>query len=237
MTPILRLEDVNGYYKRTIQVLNHISMEVQQGGITCVLGANGSGKTTLFRAICGIIDVTGAIKFQGNRIDGRATETIANLGICHVPQGRGTFADLTVEENFRVAGHRRFSRNEFNKMLDEMFDMFPALKDYRKVEAGNLSGGEQQMIAIGRALMTRPRLLLLDEPSIGLAPKITKQIFNTLLRINREGDVAILLNEQNVELATSISNSVYLLETGRIVFSGTPELLASDDSVRKAYLG
>jgi branched-chain amino acid transport system ATP-binding protein len=207
--------------------------------MVALLGANGAGKTTTLRAICNMgVKTRGEIHFAGRRIDGRPTEAIARAGIGHVPEGRGTFQSLSVEENLRLGAYlARASERRISDDLQKMFAYFPVLRDRLHQQAGTLSGGEQQMLAIARALMGQPRLLLLDEPSFGLAPIIVQDIFRILRVINREQHTSILLVEQNARLALELVDRVYLLETGRVVTSGPPAQIAADESVRRAYLG
>jgi branched-chain amino acid transport system ATP-binding protein len=212
-------------------------LAVQERGITTLLGANGAGKTTTLRAICNMmVRVSGEIRFAGERIDGKATEEIARRGVAHVPEGRGTFLELSVEENLRIGAYVRRDK-EVAADFDRLYGYFPRLKERRRQQAGTLSGGEQQMLAISRALMLRPKLLLLDEPSFGLAPLMVQEIFRILHAISRNEGVGILLVEQNVHLALELADSAYLLETGRIVLGGPAAIIACDDAVRRAYLG
>jgi branched-chain amino acid transport system ATP-binding protein len=219
------------------QVLDKLDIEVEQGGIVTLLGANGAGKTTTLRALCNMmVRASGAIEFQGARIDGKATEDIVRLGIAHVPDGRGTFVSLTVEENLRLGAYTRRDK-QIAADFERIYSYFPRLKERRKQQAGTLSGGEQQMLAISRALMLRPKLLLLDEPSFGLAPLIVQEIFRILRAINKEEGVSMLLVEQNANIALELADHAYLLETGRIVMGGRSSVIATDESVRRAYLG
>ena len=208
-----------------------------EGEVAVVLGANGAGKTTTLRAICGMLDkVSGQISFDGTEITGKATAAIARSGIAQVPQGRGTFTDLTVLENLRLGAIARKDK-EVDADVDRWFEMFPRLAERRDQMAGSMSGGEQQMLAIARALMSRPRLLLLDEPSLGLAPLVTREVFERLGEINRAEGLTMLVVEQNASLALAIAQRGYVLETGSVVASGTAQELSSDEGVRKAYLG
>ena len=233
--PILEAKDLHAAYGQ-IRVLHGINFVVDNGGITALLGANGAGKTTTLRAVCGMVRTEGQISFNGTAINGRATEDIVRLGVAHVPDGRGTFLELTVEENMRLGAYTRHDKNvEGDKQ--RMFDYFPKLKERYRQQAGTLSGGEQQMLAIARALLLRPKLLLLDEPSFGLAPLIVREIFAIMQRINIEEKVSILLVEQNASLALKIADRAYLLETGRIVFSGPAAEIRQDESIRRSYLG
>jgi branched-chain amino acid transport system ATP-binding protein len=209
---------------------------VATGGVTALLGANGAGKTTTLRAICGMLRRTGEIRFDGARIDRAATEEVARRGVAHVPDGRGTFMDLTVAENLRLGA---YSRRDGAVAADtaRMLDHFPALRPRLRQQAGTLSGGEQQMLAIARALMLKPRLMLLDEPSFGLAPLIVVEIFKILKRINEEEKVSILLVEQNAALALDLADYAYVLETGNVVLSDKASVVKNDETIRKSYLG
>lgn len=222
----------------TTAVLNAVDIDVPKGGITALLGANGAGKTTVLRSISNaLVKTRGRIELDGMRIDHLATDEIACLGVAHVPDGRGTFAQLTVEENLLVGAISRRARAEVRDDLARMYALFPKLADYRRQMAGLLSGGEQQMVAIARALMLRPRLLMLDEPSFGLAPMVVRQIFEVLGQINRSTGLSILVVEQNARLALDLAHKAYVLETGRVAISGTAESLKADPRVRAAYLG
>ncbi|MGH7333879.1 MAG: ABC transporter ATP-binding protein [Candidatus Rokuibacteriota bacterium] len=236
MSVILEVENLEAFYGRTT-ALHGVSFSMEEGGITTVLGANGAGKTTTLRAISAMVRTAGSIRFAGNRIDGRTTETIVALGIAQVPEGRGTFVDLTVEENLRLGAYARRDKRGLPGDLERVFGYFPILRERRRQLAGTLSGGEQQMLAVSRALMLRPRLLLLDEPSLGLAPLIVREIFRILQTINREAGVSVLLVEQNASLALDLADHVFLLETGRMVLSGTSDVLKQDDAIRRSYLG
>jgi branched-chain amino acid transport system ATP-binding protein len=237
MAAILETLALDAAYGPT-QVLRELSIAVAEGGITALLGANGAGKTTTLRAICNMmVRSTGEIRFAGERIDGKATEDIVRLGIAHVPDGRGTFTGLTVEENLRLGAYTRRDRDGVAQDFARIFGYFPRLAERRRQQAGTLSGGEQQMLAIARALMLRPRLLLLDEPSFGLAPILVQEIFANLAAINRDEHVSILLVEQNANMALGLADHAYLIETGRIVMHGPAAELGRDESVRRAYLG
>jgi branched-chain amino acid transport system ATP-binding protein len=226
MTAMLEVDNVEAYYGR-IKALHGVSFAVDPGGITAMLGANGAGKTTTLRAICRRVRTTGTIRFQGERIDGKATEQIVRLGLAHVPQGRGTFVDLTVEENLRVGMYARRDKRDVEADFERMYTFFPRLRERRKQIAGTLSGGEQQMLAVSRALMLKPRL----------APLVVREIFQILRTVNKEAGVSVLLVEQNAKLALNLADNVFLLETGRVVMSGPSQQLAQDDAVRRAYLG
>ena len=234
--PLLEVEGLDAYYGET-QALHGVSFALEAGGITTLLGANGAGKTTTLRAICGMVPTRGTVRFDGRPVAGRPTEEIVRLGVGHVPEGRGTFTTLTVEENLRVAAYTRRDRTAAQRDLDMVFEYFPILKVRLGQQAGTLSGGEQQMLAISRALMLGPRLMLLDEPSFGLAPLIVQEIFRIMRRINAEAKVSMLLVEQNAALALDLADHAYVLETGRIVMSGEAAQIKSDAGVRKSYLG
>jgi branched-chain amino acid transport system ATP-binding protein len=236
VTAILELRNVAAAYGPT-QILEAVDLVVEEHGITTLLGANGAGKTTTLRAICNMmVRVSGEIRFAGERIDGKATEDIVRLGVAHVPDGRGTFLDLTVEENLRIGAYTRRDKG-IAADFDRLYGYFPRLKERRRQQAGTLSGGEQQMLAISRALMLRPKLLLLDEPSFGLAPLVVQEIFRILRTINRNEGVGMLLVEQNAHIALELADHAYLIETGCIVMGGPAAIIACDDAVRRAYLG
>jgi branched-chain amino acid transport system ATP-binding protein len=234
MAPILELRGVKAFYGQS-EVLHGIDIEIADGGMSVLLGANGAGKTTTLRAICGLVRSQGEISFAGQRLGQRTTEAIASLGVAHVPEGRGTFIGLSVEENLRLGGYTRARDSLAN--MQRMYGYFPILADRRRQQAGALSGGEQQMLAIARALMMEPRLLLLDEPSFGLAPRIVETIFAIIERIRREQRVSVLLVEQNANLALELADQAYLLETGSVVMSGNPKTLVDDPQIRRSYLG
>ena len=237
MTKLLEVRGLHAAYGPT-RVLQGIDLDVAQGEVVALLGANGAGKTTTLRALCQMMVATqGSITLAGQRIDGRSTEQIAKSGVGHVPDGRGTFLGLTTEENLRLGAYARSSRAGVEDDLARIYGYFPRLKERHAQQAGTLSGGKQQMLAIGRALMGKPRLLLLDEPSFGLAPLIVKDIFAIMRRINQEEGVSILLVEQNAKLALDLASTAYLIETGRIVLSGPSAEIRSNDAVRRAYLG
>ena len=236
MSAMLALRGLSAFYGQT-QALFDVSLEVEQGGITTLLGANGAGKTTTLRAISAMIRTRGEIKLEGKPIAGLGTDRVARLGVAHVPDGRGTFTELTVDENLQLGGYTRRSVRELQADIGRMYEYFPRLKERRHQQAGTLSGGEQQMLAIGRALLLRPKLLLLDEPSFGLAPLVVAEIFRIMERVNRLEKVSILLVEQNAALALDLASRAYLIETGRIVMSGSSADIAKDEAVRRAYLG
>ena len=220
-----------------ISVLHGISIVVKEGSIAVLLGANGAGKTTTLRAISGLLKSEGNILLDGNEINGQSADRIARMGVAHAAEGRGTFTDLTVEENLRVGAFRRKDKAEIAVDLEKMYGLFPKLRERRAQKAGNLSGGEQQMLAVGRALMLRPRVMLLDEPSLGLAPVIINSLFETFSRVNQELGVSMLIVEQNANLALQIAHDAYVLESGSITLSGPASEIASLDGIRAAYLG
>ncbi len=237
MTPVLELKKVDAWYG-SVQVLHGIDLSVAQGGITALLGANGAGKTSTLRAICNVmVRRAGDIRFAGESILAREAQKIVRLGISHVPDGRGTFVQLSVEENLQLGGYTLPRRSDIDAGIERVFGLFPKLKDRRQQQAGTLSGGEQQMLAIGRALMPAPKLILLDEPSFGLAPLIVRGIFETLQRIQKEEGVSVLLIEQNVNLALDIADHACLIESGRVVISSTASAMRQDETVRQVYLG
>jgi branched-chain amino acid transport system ATP-binding protein len=236
MAALLDVKGLKAFYGQT-QSLYDVGFEIETGGITTLLGANGAGKTTTLRAICNMVRSEGAIRFEGRDLVGMPTEEIVRLRIAHVPEGRGTFTTLTVEENLRIAAYTRKDKAAVQADLDRVFTYFPRLKERVQQQAGTLSGGEQQMLAIARALMLKPRLMLLDEPSFGLAPLIVVEIFRIMRRINEEEKVSMLLVEQNAALALDLADHAYVLETGRVVMSGPSSVVKNDENVRKSYLG
>ena len=236
MAALLEVKELSAGYGSTL-VLHGVALEVAERGITTVLGANGAGKTTLLRALCGMIRSAGQVRLHGQLISGRATEDIVRKGVAHVPDGRGTFLDLTTEENLRLGAYTRKDRKGVADDFERVFGYFPRLRERRHQQAGTLSGGEQQMLAMARALMLRPRLLLLDEPSFGLAPLVVQGMFHIMRRINQEEGVSMLLVEQNATLALDLADHVYLLETGRVVVSGPSSVIRNDEAVRRSYLG
>lgn len=231
---LLVIENLNAGYGHG-NVLHDVSFTVEEGAIAVVLGANGAGKTTLLRALTGLVQRTGSLRLAGRDMIPLPAEKIAALGVAHVPQGRGTFTELTVQENLRVGAHLALAAEKDH--IARWFEFFPRLADRRNQRAGGLSGGEQQMLAIARALMPTPRLLLLDEPSLGLAPKITASLFEALAQINAADSTAILVVEQNAHLSLAIGSTAVLLESGRVVSSGPAAVLKDNDEIRKAYLG
>jgi branched-chain amino acid transport system ATP-binding protein len=234
-TPLLRLRGVHAAYGQ-VRVLHGIDIDVGEGEVVVVLGANGAGKTTTMRAICGMVGTVGSIVFDGTELVGKKPADVARLGVAHVPQGRGTFADLSVEDNLRLGAFTRKDK-EVQHDIDKWYDTFPVLGQRRTQLAGTLSGGEQQMLAVARALMGRPRLLLLDEPSLGLAPMIAQSVFDHLQSIKADTRTTMLVVEQNANIALKIAERAYVIEAGQIVLTGTAEHLQRNDAVRAAYLG
>jgi branched-chain amino acid transport system ATP-binding protein len=220
-----------------VQVLYGIDIEVVSGGITALVGANGAGKTTTLRSLTGMTNTKGEIRFDGRSIAGRATEDIVRLGIAHVPQGRGTFVRETVEENLQIGAMTRRGGAQIAADVERVYGYFPRLKERHRQQAGTLSGGEQQMLAVGRAMMLRPRLMLLDEPSFGLAPLIVEELFDILRTLNRAEKVSMLLVEQNAALALDLADHAYLMETGKLVMSGPSRELRDNETIRRSYLG
>jgi len=236
MGKLLEVSGLSAAYGAT-RVLHDINFALDAGHITAILGANGAGKTTTLRALCQTVRTTGSIVFDGQQVVGKATENVVRMGVAHVPDGRGTFTALSVEENLRLGAYVRADKAELARDMEKAFTRFPLLKRRRHQQAGTLSGGEQQMLAISRALMLRPKLLLLDEPSFGLAPKIVAEIFDIMRTINREDKVSMLLVEQNASLALDLADYAYLLETGKVVLAGSSDEIRNDESVRRTYLG
>jgi branched-chain amino acid transport system ATP-binding protein len=233
---LLETNALCAFYGAT-QALFGLDLAVAAGGITTLLGANGAGKTTTLRAVSGMVRATGNIRFAGQPIAGRPVEQIVRLGIAHVPQGRGTFVRQTVEENLEIGAMSRHGRAAIATDMERVYGYFPRLKERRSQQAGTLSGGEQQMLAVGRAMMLRPRLMLLDEPSFGLAPLIVQELFSILRTLNRDENVSMLLVEQNASLALDLADHAYLIETGRLVIKGPAQTIRNDETVRRSYLG
>jgi branched-chain amino acid transport system ATP-binding protein len=233
---LLDARDLHAGYGQT-RVLHGLNFSMEEGSITTLLGANGAGKTTTLRALCGMVRTRGEIRFADQRVDGRATEDIVRLGIAHVPDGRGTFTMLSTEENLRLGAYTRKDKQAVEADLERMYGYFPRLKERRMQQAGTLSGGEQQMLAVSRALMLKPKLMLLDEPSFGLAPLIVKELFGILRTVNEKERVSMLVVEQNAAMALELADQAYLIETGRIVLSGAAADIRKDDAVRRSYLG
>ena len=233
---LLEVSALHASYGHT-RVLHGVDFALEKGSITALLGANGAGKTTTLRAVCAMVKTQGEIRLGGESIARLRTEDIVRRGVAHVPDGRGTFAQLTTEENLRLGAYTRRDRAAAEADLERVYGYFPRLRERRQQQAGTLSGGEQQMLAISRALMLSPKLMLLDEPSFGLAPLLVRELFDILRRINEREQVSMLLVEQNAAMALELADSAYLLETGRVVLAGSSAELKRDDSVRKAYLG
>jgi branched-chain amino acid transport system ATP-binding protein len=233
---LLEVSGLDAFYGQS-QALYGVGFSLAEGQIRTLLGANGAGKTTVLRALCGMVRTGGDIRFDDKRISGWATEDIVRLGVAHVPEGRGTFVRLTVEENLQLGAMTRRDRRAIAADIDRVYVNFPRLKERRTQQAGTLSGGEQQMLAVGRALMLRPRLLLLDEPSFGLAPLIVEELFGILRRVNAETGVAMLIVEQNAALALELAEHAYLLETGHVVLDAPAAVVGADESIRRSYLG
>lgn len=235
-SPLLTVENLEVYYG-AIQALKGISFIVEEGEIVSLIGANGAGKTTTLRAISGLIANQGQISFAGTNLSSVPTHKRVSLGIAQSPEGRGVFPQMTVQENLEMGAYSRKDKHQVKSDFDMCFDLFPRLKERLGQMAGTLSGGEQQMLAISRALLCRPKLLLLDEPSLGLAPLIVAQIFEIIKKLNKEEGMTVLLVEQNARMALKISNRAYVLETGRIVMQDSAQNLLNNDEVRKSYLG
>jgi branched-chain amino acid transport system ATP-binding protein len=236
MTALLEARGLCAFYGH-IQVLFGLDLAVEEGGVTTLLGANGAGKTTTLRALCGMVRTRGDIRFAGRSIAGLATESIVRCGIAHVPQGRGTFSRQTVEENLEIGAMTRRDRAGIAADIERVYGYFPRLKERRRQQAGTLSGGEQQMLAVGRAMMLRPRLMLLDEPSFGLAPMLVEELFDILGRLNRHDGVSMLLVEQNAAIALELADHACLIETGRLVMAGPAADVCGDENIRRSYLG
>ena len=233
---LLELVDITASYGR-VQVIESVSLTVPDGGAVGILGANGAGKTTTLRAISGTVRSTGTIRFDGKELRGLRPDQVASLGIAHVPEGRGTLSDLTVRENLRVGAYKRKDRKGIQSDIDYCLDLFPQLQDRIRSNGSALSGGEQQMLAIARAIMSKPRLLLLDEASLGLAPGTAKAVYEAIRRLRLESGIAMLVVEQNATLAFTLVDSATVLETGRSVLTGSTAELKGMDEIRRAYLG
>lgn len=240
---MLRLNNIEVTYLNVIRVLYGVSMNVEEGAIVALLGANGAGKSTTLKAISGLLRIEegavtdGTIEWNGERIDRRSAEEIGKLGIIQALEGRRVFGHLTTEENLMVGAHHRRDRRAIKEDLQMVYDYFPRLKDLRKNTAGYLSGGEQQMLVIGRAMMARPSLMMLDEPSLGLAPLLVEEIYNIIKRFNTESKTSVLLVEQNVRIALSIADYGYVMENGRVVLDGSAEFLKNNEDVKEFYMG
>lgn len=233
---MLKVNGIDVYYGN-IQALKEVSLEVNQGEIVTLIGANGAGKSTLLKTISGLLKPKkGSITFDGVSIDGKQTQWIVKKGISQVPEGRRVFSTMSVEENLELGAYLRKDKQGIKEDFEKVYELFPRLLERRKQASGTLSGGEQQMLAMGRALMARPRLLLLDEPSMGLAPLLVKTIFNIIQEINSTG-TTIMLVEQNANMALSIAHRAYVIETGKVVLNGTADELRSSDQIKMAYLG
>jgi branched-chain amino acid transport system ATP-binding protein len=233
--PLLELQHVEARYG-AVAALHGVSLAVEDGAIVALLGANGAGKTTTLRAISGLVRKAGEVVFAGRRITRYSAERIARLGIAHVPEGRGTIGELTVRENLRLGAHLRRGR-AVRQDIATVYGYFPILEEKQDQPAGALSGGQQQMLVLGRALMARPKLLMLDEPSLGLAPIVVREIFAVLERLNRERGLTVLVVEQNASVALQASSTAHVLESGRVVLHGPSAELQQQESVRRAYLG
>lgn len=237
MTALLEIRNLETFYG-PIMALRGVSLEVHKGRVVTVLGANGAGKTTLLKTLSGIMDPEkGSILFEGQEIQGKEPHKVVRAGIVHVPEGREVFPLLTVEENLALGAYTRSDKAEIARDRDMVFSYFPILAERRKQEAGTLSGGQQQMLAIGRGLMLRPKIMLLDEPSLGLSPILTQEIFAILKRLNKDEGVTMMLVEQNAAVALDLADDGYVLELGRIVMSGTAEKLANSEDIKSFYLG
>ncbi|PLS18453.1 ABC transporter ATP-binding protein [Bacillus sp. M6-12] len=233
---MLKVENINVFYGN-IQAIRDVSIEVNEGEIVTLIGANGAGKSTLLKTVSGLLKPKqGQILYEGKSINGKPAQSIVKQGISHVPEGRRIFANMSVEENLELGAFLRKDKAGIREDMEKVYELFPRMRERLKQQAGTLSGGEQQMLAMGRALMARPRLLLLDEPSMGLAPLLVKTIFRIIEEINKTG-TTILLVEQNANLALSIAHRAYVVETGRIVLSGSAEELTASEQVKMAYLG
>jgi branched-chain amino acid transport system ATP-binding protein len=240
---LLRLNNIEVTYLNVIRVLHGVSMEVEDGAIIALLGANGAGKSTTLKAISGLLHIEegevtdGSIEWNSERIDRKSAEEIGKLGIIQALEGRRVFGHLSTEENLLVGAHNRRDRRAIKQDLEMVYDYFPRLKDLRKNTAGYLSGGEQQMLVIGRAMMATPKLMMLDEPSLGLAPLLVEEIYNIIKRFNTESKTSVLLVEQNVRIALSIADYGYVMENGRVVLDGSAEFLENNEDVKEFYIG
>jgi branched-chain amino acid transport system ATP-binding protein len=236
MTALLEITGLTAAYGQ-VRALHGVDLSVGEGQVVALLGPNGAGKTTTLRAVCGMVRTSGRVAFRGRELTGLATERVARLGIAHVPEGRGTFAALTVAENLRLGAYGRKDGAAIRSDIEQWYGTFPRLAERRDQPAGSLSGGEQQMLAVARALLSRPELLLLDEPSLGLAPMVVREVFAVLDRIRAEHGTGMLLVEQNAALALELADAAYVLEAGRTVLSGAADEIRAEDSVRRSYLG
>ncbi len=233
---LLEVKGLKAFYRQT-QALYGVDFSLDEGSITTILGANGAGKTTTLRAICRMVRTEGELRFDGHDLTGLSTEKVVSLGIAHVPEGRGTFVRQSVEENLELGAYTRKRGADIAGDIERVYAYFPRLKERRSQQAGTLSGGEQQMLAIGRALMLRPKLMLLDEPSFGLAPLIVQEIYGIMERIREQEGTSMLLVEQNANIALNLADHAYLLETGLVVMSGESSIIRDDENVRRVYLG
>jgi branched-chain amino acid transport system ATP-binding protein len=233
---LLEVKNLHAAYGQT-RVLHGMDFAIEKGSITALLGANGAGKTTTLRALCAMVKTQGEVNFEGRRIDSRSTEEIVRLGVAHVPDGRGTFLNLSAEENLRLGAYTRRDRRAVESDLERVFGYFPRLRERRGQQAGTLSGGEQQMLAVSRALMLAPKLMLLDEPSFGLAPMLVRELFSILRDIRVREGVSMMLVEQNAAMALELADHAYLIETGRVVLQGSSADLKNNEAVRRSYLG
>jgi branched-chain amino acid transport system ATP-binding protein len=231
---LLEVENLTASYGEVL-VIEGVDFEVAEGGKTAILGPNGAGKTTILRALSGMVKTSGKAEFDGTTLVGKKTADIARMGMAHVPEGRGTFPSLTVDENLRLGAYVR--KDGVREDIDRVYGWFPRLAERQTQQAGSLSGGEQQMLAVSRALMLRPRLLMLDEPSLGLAPIVTREVFRVLREVCDEQGTTVLLVEQNANLALDFADHAYVLESGRIALSGKTAEIKDDDDVRRSYLG
>jgi branched-chain amino acid transport system ATP-binding protein len=234
--PLLELRDVEARYG-AVRALHGVSLTVEEGEVVSLLGANGAGKTTTLRAISGAVRKTGDVTFDGKSISRHAPESVARLGVAHVPEGRGLFAELTVWDNLRMGAYVRGERKTFKQEAPRVLGYFPWLEARKHQQAGTLSGGEQQMLSLARALVSRPRLLMLDEPSLGLAPTVVRELFGIVKHLNAEEGLSVLVVEQNANIALDASARAYVLEVGKIAVSGTSDELRRHEGVRKSYLG
>src|SRR5580704_8586418 len=233
---MLEVRGLDAFYGQN-QALYGVGFSLEEGHIRTLLGANGAGKTTALRALCGMVRTAGDIRFEGRQITGWATEDIVRLGIAHVPEGRGTFLQVTVEENLQIGAITRRDRAGIAADIERVYGYFPRLKERRGQQAGTLSGGEQQMLAVGRAMMLRPRLMLLDEPSFGLAPMVVEEMFEIFGTLNRRERMSMLIVEQNAALALALADQAYLIETGSLVMAGPAADVGRDENIRRSYLG
>jgi branched-chain amino acid transport system ATP-binding protein len=234
--PLLELHDVEARYGQ-IKALHNVSLSVEDGEVVAILGANGAGKTTTLRAVSGLVRRRGDIRFDGRSVSRRSADEISRLGIAHVPEGRGIFDGLSVWDNLRMGAYGKIRRSDLKRESDRVLDYFPWMRQRLRQQAATLSGGEQQMLALARALVSRPRLLMLDEPSLGLAPTIVQELFRIVKQLNTDEKLSVLVVEQNAEIALEVAHRAYVLEVGRVAVAGTSEELHRHEGVRKSYLG